>query len=274
MRRTLTALVVIALLRVTALSAQEGGPDPNSVRVRLGPLMMNPTISVSNIGIDHNVFNDPPGTLPKEDFTVTVTPSTDFWLHAGPTWVTASLNETINWYQEYSSERNANTQYKLGWIVPGSRVSFKINGTYLNAHDRPGFEIDTRAGRKETQLEGALDFHAMSRSFIGLTANRQETRFAEDAAYQSTNLQLALNRVTIGYGLNFRHQLTPLTSITFAGTQSNDRFEFSPERNTKSTSAQMSMSFAPAALIKDGLSFGYTDFTPLAGDVPGYRGMI
>ena len=268
-------LVAVALMRGTPAFAQgDGGPDPQSVRVRLGPLMMNPTISISNIGIDRNVFNDPPGKTPKEDFTFTVTPLSDFWLHLGPTWVTASLNESINWYQKYASERTANNQYKLGWSVPGSRMSFKIDGAYVNARERPGFEIDTRAARKETNVAGSLDFHALSKSFVGLNASRVQTRFANEAVYLDTNLQLALNRVDTTYGVDFRHLLTPLTTITLNGSRSNARFEFSPERDTASNSATATVSFAPAALIKGSVTFGYTDFTPLAGDLPGYRGTI
>ena len=273
-RKTLVAmLAVIALLRTTPVVAQagDGGPDSN-VRVRIGPLMMNPALAISNIGIDRNVFNDPPGKIPKQDFTVTVTPTTDFWLHLGPTWVTASLNESINWYQKYASERTANTQYKLGWNVPGSRMSFKVNGAYVNARERPGFEIDTRAARKETEFTGSLDFHALSKSYLGVTASRQQTRFADDAKYLDTNLQTSLNRIATAVGLNVRHKLTPLTSITFGATRSNDHFEFSPERDANSTSVQTSLAFDPAALMKGGLSFGYTDFQPLAGDLPEFRG--
>ena len=268
--------VAVALLHVAPAFAQggEGGPDPASVRVRLGPLMMNPTISISNIGIDRNVFNDPPDKSPKEDFTFTVTPLSDFWLHLGPTWVTASMNESINWYQKYASERTANNQYKLGWSVPGSRMSFKVDGSYINARERPGFEIDTRAARKETTFNGALDVHALSKSFIGVTASRTQTRFADDAVFLDTNLQLALNRVDTAYGVNVRHQLTPLTTIAFNGSRSNARFEFSPERDTVSNSATATVSFASAALVRGSATLGYTDFTPLAGDLPGYRGTI
>ena len=268
--------VAVALLHVAPAFAQggEGGPDPASVRVRLGPLMMNPTISISNIGIDRNVFNDPPDKSPKEDFTFTVTPLSDFWLHLGPTWVTASMNESINWYQKYASERTANNQYKLGWSVPGSRMSFKVDGSFINARERPGFEIDTRAARKETNFNGALDVHALSKSFIGVTASRTQTRFADDAVFLDTNLQLALNRVDTAYGVNVRHQLTSLTAIAFNGSRSNARFEFSPERDTVSNSATATVSFASAALVRGSATLGYTDFTPLAGDLPGYRGTI
>ena len=264
--------VAVALLRGAPAFAQDGGPDVNSVRVRMGPLMMNPTISIANIGIDHNVFNDPPDKAPKQDFTVTVIPATDFWLHLGPTWVTASLNESINWFQTYASERTANTQYKLGWNVPASVVSFKIDGTYIRASERPGFEIDTRAARKETQFDGALDYRAFSSSFLGVTASRQQTRFADDAAYLGINLQTSLNRVSTTFGLNVRHQLTPLTGITFSATRAQDQFEFSPHRNAVSTSANTSVTFGAGALIKGTFSFGYTDFKPIGSDLPGFRG--
>lgn len=277
MRKTLLAVfAAIALLGGAPAFAQtvEGGPDPSIVKVRLGPLMMNPTISVSNIGIDHNVFNDPPSKAPAEDFTVTVTPLSDFWLRLGPTWVTASLNEQINWYQKYASERTANNAYKLGWSVPGSRVSFKIAGSYINARERPGFEIDTRAARKETEFNGLIDFHALAKSYIGVSAVRTQIRFAEEADFLGVNLKTSLNRVASSYSVNLRHALTPLTSITLSGTHSAAQFEFLADRNTISNSANMTMTFAPLALMRGSVSVGFDDFKPADPELPGYQGLI
>lgn len=278
MRKPLLAVcTALALLRGVPASAQapgDGGPDPNNVRVRLGPLMMNPSISLTNLGIDHNVFNDPPGRVPREDFTVTVTPLADFWLRLGPSWLTATVNEQINWYQKYASERTANNTYKLGWSVPGSRVNLKLDGAYINARERPGFEIDTRAARKETQFTGALDFHALARSFVGVSAGRVQTRFSDEAEFDGVNLRTALNRVDQSYSVNFRHQLTPLTTMTLSATRSDARFEFEPVRNTRANSATMSMSFAPLALMTGGFMFGFDDFTPADPALPGYRGLI
>lgn len=277
MRKSLSALcVAIALLRGAPVFAQggDGGPDPNNVRVRIGPLMMNPTISISNIGIDHNVFNDPPDKIPKEDFTVTVTPLSDFWLRVGPTWVTASMNESINWYQKYASERTANNGYRLGWSVPGSRMSLKLNGAYLSARERPGFEIDTRAARKETDFSGSVEFHALAKSYLGLTAGRVQTRFSDEAEYLGTNLRTALNRIDSNYGVNVRHQLTPLTSLTFGATRSTAHFEFSPDRDTTSTTATAAVAFTPAALMKGSASVAFSSFDPADATLPGYQGML
>jgi len=274
-RLPLLYLAVVLLRAVPALAQiPDGPPDASTVRIRIGPLMMNPTISISNLGIDNNVFNDPPEKLPKEDFTLTLTPASDFWLPLGQTWLTARVDGSVNWYQKYSSERTANTGYKLGWIVPGSRVSLKVDAGYLDARERPGFEIDARAQRNETNFSGSVEFHAMSKSFIGLSATRQDIHFAEQAAYLGTDLRTSLSRVDASYTASFRHQLTPLTSIAFTGIRSNAQFTYSPDRDTTSNAALISVKFDPAALLKGGASVGYTDFKPTDASLPGYHGIV
>jgi hypothetical protein len=277
LRKTLPALIIaFATLRGAPALGQavEGIPDTSKVKVRLGPLMMNPTISISNIGIDRNVFNDPPDKNPKEDFTVTVTPISDFWLRLGPTWLIANLTESVNWYQKYASERTANTGTKIGWNVPGSRIAFRIDGSYLTAHERPGFEIDTRAGRKETAFTGALDLHVLSKSYIGVTAARRQTEFADDAEYQGTSLRTSLNRVDTTYGLNFRHLLTPLTTVTFSANRLDARFDFTPGRDTVANSLLMAVAFQPDALLNGGFSVGYDDFKPTDPALPSFHGLV
>jgi hypothetical protein len=100
------SLILIGLLCPATARAQgeaqgeAGGPDPATVRVRIGPLWMNPTIGIPNFGVDDNVFNDAPDRQPKKDVTATVRPRTDLWLHLGRTWLTASIDEEIVWYQK------------------------------------------------------------------------------------------------------------------------------------------------------------------------------
>jgi len=241
---------------------------------------MNPTIGLTNIGVDHNVFNDPPNKLPKEDFTFTVTPATDFWLHLGPTWLSATLYEQINWYQKYSSERTANTTYKLGWTGTGARLAFHVNGMYLNARERPGFEIDTRAERKETTFNTALDFNALSKTYVGVTASRQDTRFADNAAFldpasgTTVNLKTSLDRAETTYGVTLRHRLTPLTELLFIATRSQADFYYSPDRNTTSSGVNGTVTFSPAALLRGSASVGYSNFRPDDPTVPEYSGLI
>ena len=89
------SLVWIAAPISLAQTTGDGGPDPSVARVRLGPLWMNPTISMPNVGIDTNVFNEPPTVTPKRDVTVTVSPKIDLWLRMGRTWLSGAVSENI-----------------------------------------------------------------------------------------------------------------------------------------------------------------------------------
>ena len=65
-------------------------------------------------------------------------------------------------------------------------------------------------------------------------------------------------------GLTLRYQATSLTSVMFEATREEDRFEFSPLRDTNSTLFSGGLKFDPAALLKGSASFGYRDFRPLS----------
>ena len=87
-----------------------------------------------------------------------------------------------------------------------------------------------------------------------------QTRFADDAVYLETNLRQSLNRIDTTYGVNVRHQLTPLTSLAVGLSRQLAQFEFSPDRDTTSTSLNASAAFTPEALVKGGATFGFTAF--------------
>jgi len=68
-------VVALVVLGSSSASAQSvpGSPDLSVVRVRVGPLWLNPTMTVTNAGVDTNVFNEATQDQPKQDFTLTLT---------------------------------------------------------------------------------------------------------------------------------------------------------------------------------------------------------
>ena len=71
-----------------------------------------------------NVFNDPPDRNPKDDFTFTVTPVSDFWLRLGPTWINATLTETtqlVSDMLERAETRTPATRWAGSSRVPACR---------------------------------------------------------------------------------------------------------------------------------------------------------
>jgi Putative beta-barrel porin 2 len=263
------ALVLLAAL---PLRAQEiKAPDPSRARLRIGPVALNPTVNLTNLGIDTNVFNEPTG-LEKEDFTFTLTPRLDAWLKVGPTWVGGSARADVVWYQTYDSERSGNGIYTVNWTAPLNRLAFAVEGSYLHARERPGFEIDDRVLRTELAGRAAVEYRVLSKTWIGVRGGRQRVEFDEDQIYHGTDLSVELNRTVTTAAFTVKHQLTPLTAITFDAGSENDRFVSSPARDTDSTTAGAQITFDPDAILKGSARFGYRDFVPVDPNVPKYTG--
>jgi hypothetical protein len=274
LRRTIFVLLLLtALLTATpGLAQTDGGPDPASVRVRIGPLWLNPRLELSNLGVDTNVFNEPTDANPKKDFTATVTPSTDLWLRLGRSWLQANVREDLVWYQKYSTERSANNTYAINWKMRLNRLFVTLSPDYLNTRARPGFEIDARSQRTEYGGKADVEVRAFAKTFLAVNGSWRKVQFGKDAIFLGSSLQNELNRTTSGAGVSLRHHLTPLTSISLNVGRLQERFEFSPLRDSNSTAISGNISFDPQALLKGAASFGYRDFEPLSPGVPNYKG--
>jgi len=267
----IVAIVVAAASFASAQTNGDGdGPDPSKVRVRFGPLWVSPSIAIPSLGVDTNVFNSPPGEAQK-DYTVTLIPQTDLWLRMGRTWVTGTIKEDLVWYQQFASQRSANESFTLGWNVPLNRLKISTTGTWLGTADRPGYEIDARAERHEQVYSGTAEIRALSKTFIGVKGDLNVVRFDNSDQFLGVDLN-QLDETTTSGAITLKHQLTPLTTITFAAGRSEDRFENSSLRDSNSTTLSGSFNFDQLALIKGSATFGYRDFEPLTPGLPGYKG--
>jgi putative beta-barrel porin BBP2 len=252
----------------------EGGPDPATVRMRVGPLWMNPRVELKNLGIDTNVFNQPDDQNPKSDFTFTLTPALDAWLRVGRSWLQSTIREDLVYYRDYSSERSTNEMYSLSWRVPVNRVSFSVEPNYVSTRERPGYEIDARVHRTEWGSTAGIEVRALSKTSVGVTGSYKEVDFDQNAAFLGTNLHDELNRSESAASLSVRHQLTPLTALGFSLVRQRDRFTYSPSRDADSTQIVGNATFDPHALLKGDATLGYRDYHPLDATVPGYTGFI
>jgi len=265
------AMLVASLVHATIAAAQMTEPDASKARVRVGPVLFNPTVELSNVGIDTNVFNEPSDRA-KRDVTLTFSPKTDLWMKMARTWVVGNVREDVVWFKDYVSERSTSNTVALGWLVPLTRVAFSAGGTYRNVRDRPGYEIDTRARRTDLEAKGSAELRALSRTFVGVRGSRRRLDFDADAVFRNASLRTELNRTATEGALTVRHQLTPLTAITLDVGRIEERFEFSPLRNSNSTTTTLGVSLDPAALIKGSAKFGYRDFQPQLPGLPEFRG--
>lgn len=263
------ALLLLCVVPTGAFAQQE---PPSNVRMHIGPLFVNPTLALTNAGVDTNVFNEATQDGPKEDFTMTLSPSTEAWLRLGPSWFNASAREDLVYYQRYATERSVNSYYKASWLIPFNRVAFTPMASFTNTRERPGFEVDARARRNDVGYGGTVEVRAFAKTFVALRAMRQTSDFDRYAEFLGINLSDQLNRTVTEEGLSVRYEITPLTSFTIEATREQDRFEFSNLRDSDSSRLTAGIKFDPAALIKGGLVIGFRDFKPLDGSLPGFRG--
>jgi hypothetical protein len=222
--------------------------------------------------VDTNVFNDPPDVVPREDFTITIAPKTDLWLRLGRTWLSGAFVEEIVWYRQYTSERSADSTYTLGWKAPLNRLLLSTTGKWINTQARPGFEIDLRARRKEPTYTASVEVRGFAKTFVGIHGTWRKVAFDEAAIFKGSSLQDQLDRTDTSVSLSLRHELTPLTSISFSAGRSEQRFRIATTRDGKSDDYKVSLDFDPAALLKGRATFGYSSYKPDAADLPEYNG--
>jgi hypothetical protein len=266
-------VVALALLFPAGVQAQVvlAEPDESSFRMHLGPLGLNPTIALTNAGLDTNVFYTATVDNPQKDFTFTLTPQTPLYLRMGSTWLIGNVKEGLVWYDKFADQRSANQSYTVGWLVPLPRMSFDVGGNYVNTHDRPGFEVDARPQHFEKAVNGAVELRALAKTYLGARAERRKIDYGQ-FFYFGVNLQTELTRTVTTEALTVRYQLTPLTNITFGAGEDQERFEYQPLTDSNSKLYSATVSFAPAALINGSAQIGYRDFTPVSPELRGYRG--
>src|SRR6202030_1797085 len=87
-----------------------------------------------------------------------------------------------------------------------------------------------------------------------------------------SNLQFALALTLTDGALTPRHKVTPLTSITFEVGKEQERFDFSPIRDSNSTLLNAGVSFDRFAIINGSAQFVSRNFKPLSPDLPVFVG--
>jgi hypothetical protein len=262
---------VVLVCMATRVFGQDYEGDAAKARVRLGPLKINPSIALTNAGVDTNVFNS---TTPQSDFTMTLTPRADMWLRVGRSWLSVMAKEDLVYYQKFESERSTNPTYAAVVHVPLTRVSFDLRTGYLDTRDRPGFEIDTRSQHTQYDFGASMEARLFGKTFAGLTATRTQVTFQRDQTFRGSDLATELDRTMTDAGFTLRHQVTPITSAIFMIDHQEDNFVYSHWRDSTSTRLSGGLRFDPNGIVSGAGQVGYRHFAPVLGTVEGYDGLI
>lgn len=264
-RSTAYPWVIYAIVFATfpsATGAQE--PEPGgTARIRLGPVALTPAIAVTDLGVDSNVFNET--SDPKSDFTFTTAPQLNASMRTQRGLLTADARLSFVYFKGYKSEQSVNGRSDLMYEYRFNRIRPFASFSLLDTRERPGYEIDARARRFEKTLRIGINSRLGGKGNVQLDVRRRSLAFAGDALFLTRRLQDILNRNLWAVGSSWRQQITPLTTLVLAASHEQERFEFSPYRDSNSLRLDGGFELARFALIRGVAVIGVQRLRPMAG---------
>lgn len=270
MRPRLPLLVCLALW---PLSGFAQAPDPfASAKVHIGPFAVTPSIAVTSVGVDTNVFND--WENPKSDFTATLTPAADVWLRLGPARLNLKAAGSYLYFAQYSDQRGFGTTDSARLELPLLHLRPWVGGSFMTVRDRPGYEIDLRLRRTETSVSGGVDLPLSRRTTIGASLTRTRVNYDSGETFLGVSVRQELNRTTTVGTASFRYALTPLTTVVMAADVVQERFDFSPIRDSDGFRIVPGVEFAASALINGSAHVGFRRLSMKTAGMPDYTGPV
>ena len=274
-RRRLVAVGAMGVFLFGApgvLSAQAIDDPIERSRMHLGPLGLTPSIALTNVGVDTNVFNQ--FEDPRSDFTFTVSPQLETRLRAGRWRLRADGRVDLVYYQQYTTERSLDGVFDSRIERRSGRVTPWFSAAAASGRQRFGYEIDLRFRRDVADLAAGVDVRVAGRTRVGVGARRTSYRHDPDAEFFGSSVREALDRHTDALSLHLQYALTPLTTWVVSGERSYDRFDFTPSRDSDSTRVDTGFDLSPSALIAGRGRIGYRRIFGTGGVYPGYSGAV
>ena len=271
----ITVLVAAMVLGAGAPSMAQAPQPPaeptTPARMQVGPVSVRPSLILRDVGYDSNVFNRADGE--EGDFTATLGAKVDVGFRSSLVQATYTSFFEYLYFQNFDSERGSNrgTDGRVDFLF--GRVRPFVTAGISRSHERPNAEIDERALRLLSNLGGGTTVALFSRTALSVSYRRTEVNYADDELFRGVRLadQLDGTAEAVTGGVDVR--LSPLTTLSVHGEKSQERFDFSPGRDSDSYRYGVTAHFQPLALISGRATVGMRAFRPHSANVREFTGM-
>ncbi len=252
--RTLVALCF--LVAVGPAVAQTAPGTVETARIRVGPIGLNPSISITNVGIDTNIFND--AQDPKEDVTATFRPQLEGIVRVRFATLRVTGAVEALYFKRYDYLRSAQPNGSANLEVRGNRASAFAAVNVSRTRQRTSFEIDDRPLQTQESLTVGGDVRLGGKTAIGLAASYAFSDLVQDPSEGSVSIGTALNRRQESATAFVRYDIAPLTTILVRADAQRDTFDTATFRNTRRLRITPGVEFKPFALFSGFASIGYS----------------
>ena len=264
---------LLFLLAAPAVAQPASEADPlETMPLRYGPLGLSPTLTVTDVGVDSNIFNS--AGERKSDFTTTIVPRVQARLRTGRLLLSLSNATGFVYYHDYADERSVNYTAEGRADFDAGRLQPYFSAGFVDTRERLNAELDARAPRTQNALAGGAKLRVASKTGLSIDLRRTELRFDEGARFEGVPLERTLNSRTEGVDVAVQLFLTPLTTLSVVTSIQQDRFTQAPERDADSFRILPGVQFDPDALIRGSFALGYRRFTPVEHRLPDFSGVV
>jgi hypothetical protein len=252
--------------------AQQPVEPSEAARFRWGALRFTPSLAITDVGIDNNVFNE--AEHRKQDTTAAIGPAAALWMNLGRGRLSGKASGQYLYFKEYENQRSWNTNVDMRLQFPLVRIKPFVAGTYVNTRERPGFEIDSRARRRDQTVSIGTDIRLSGKTSFVVSAGQARFAYDKNETFLGAELARVLDRRADTETLQLRYILTPLTTFVVSTEATQDRFVIQTIRNADSIRVMPGFELKPFALISGRVGVGFRHFNALSPDVPDYNGVI
>jgi hypothetical protein len=262
--------------QIQSLGVSAGGtiaePPPGSLgQVRFGSTVFTPSVGISHIGVDRNVFNEEGER--KSDFTFTLGPQAQVFYGSERIRVRTTAGVSYVYYARYPSERAVNpvVRFEATYLL-GRRITFFTDNAFAFTKDRPNAEVDKRTRRRGSEVLAGVRVGLGPR--IGVQFDVRDSRtYYGHAEYLGVALEETLDREWRIDSLSLSYRLTPYTSVFTGVSLAHYRFPNTPDRDGTTRGVSAGLRFGERAKVAGEAVVGYSIYDAASMATKDHRGM-
>ncbi len=240
----------------------------------LGPVALSPTIRLTNVGWDSNVYNQNEEADPPTDFTSAFRPSVDAAVRSPRFNLSAHSQWDYYYFHRLSSLRALDIDQSARADATINRLSPYVSGSWMTTRHRQNLEIDAIVRRRNHSVLAGTYIRLSAKTALDVHAGRSAVDYEGGALFRGAELADALNHNSVQAGVAFRYQATPLTSFALGVSRGKSRFDSSAERDSDSWQIGPSVEFKPLALVSGTASVGFRKVTFRDARQPDFRSAV
>lgn len=248
-------------------------------RWKWGPFRILPSLQITNIGYDSNIYYTPDRETPVSDFSATVSFRVDLsFVFRDRLIFTFSENPAYVYFAEQKSRRNLNNTYSFYLkLLAFSRIALSGTTQMSSAIIRWTGEIGTVAVQKNIETSGGIFYETPRNTSFGFTGLIRELRYEDLAETPGLDpLSVSLNREERNAKGELNYRIFSDSFFFLNGGYSEYSFENlqSRWRDSYSYEGYSGLKFPLLGRARGVLSLGYKMLVPRTKGINGFSGLV